>query len=108
MISGGIDVLLYELIPDTDDLFDHIFINKLRFDAKNVVSGVEATPYDFEGKADALEKMCAEHGYTLDRSVFVGEGFNDGDASAKAGLSIAYPPRDFELEAAITRTDHRR
>ena len=25
---------------------------------------------------------------------------DDGPVSSKAGLSIAYPPRDFELEAA--------
>ena len=100
LISGGIDVMLYETIPDADELFQHIFINKLQFDVKGLLSGVEATPYDFDGKALALEKMCSDHGYTLDRSVFVGEGFNDGHVSAKASLSIAYPPRAYELEAA--------
>lgn len=100
LISGGIDVMLYELIPDADDLFDYIFINKLRFDVNDLVSGVEATPYDFDGKTSALQKMCTDHGYTLDQSVFVGEGFNDGHVSAKAGLSVAYPPRAYEIEAA--------
>jgi HAD superfamily phosphoserine phosphatase-like hydrolase len=100
LISGGIDVMLYEVIPDADELFDDIFINKLQFDALGVVRGVEATEYDFAGKADALETMCTDRGYTLDHAVFVGEGFNDSHVSAKAGLSIAYPPRAFELEAA--------
>ncbi len=100
LISGGIDVMLYELIPDADDLFDYVFINKVQFDAKGIISGVSATPYDFIGKVTGLERMCTDHGCTLDQSVFVGEGFNDGPVSSKAGLSIAYPPRSFELEAA--------
>jgi phosphoserine phosphatase len=100
VISGGIDTILYEMIPDADTLFDYVFINKLKFDANGLIAAVDATPYDFDGKADALKRICAERGFTPDQTVFVGEGFNDGHVSAMAGLSIAYPPRAFETEAA--------
>ena len=90
----------YEMIPNADELFDDIYINRLKFDDAGVVAGVEATPYDFEGKAVALEKMCADRGLLVEQAVFVGDGFNDAHVGAKAGLSIAYPPRDYETEAA--------
>ena len=92
LISGGIDVLLHEKIPDADELFDYVFINRLLFDSEGVIDGVKVTPYDFEGKAVALEKMCTDNGFTLNNAVFVGEGFNDQDVASRAALSIAYPP----------------
>lgn len=92
IISGGIDVFLEELIPDAPQLFDHIFVNKLKFDKNGVICGVDATPYDFEGKPVALDLICKQHGYELSDAVFVGEGFNDEYMLDKAGLTIAYPP----------------
>ena len=67
-------------------------MNKLKFDSSGLISGVDPTPYDFEGKVDALELICREVGCTLDEAVFVGEGFNDETVAARAGLSIAFPP----------------
>lgn len=100
IISGGIDVFIHEKIPDAYELFDYIFINELLFDGKGLIRGVRVTPYDFAGKALALEKMCKEHGYTIENSVFVGEGFNDDIVATKAGLSIAYPPKGQGIRAA--------
>jgi HAD superfamily phosphoserine phosphatase-like hydrolase len=107
IISGGIDIFLDELIPDAKELFDEIFINKLKFDADGLISGVEVTPYDFEGKATALEFMCQKYGYNLSETVFVGEGFNDEYAAEAAGLTIAYPPtsQGLKTEAAVEIKD---
>lgn len=102
IISGGIDVFLHEMIPDAYDLFDYVFINELIFDGSGVISGVKTTPYDFEGKAEALKKMCSDNGFALNQSVFVGEGFNDATVATEARLSIAYPPRAQGIKAAST------
>ena len=92
IISGGVDSFLYEKIPNARELFDYIFINQFIYDDQEIVSGVNATPFDFKGKAIALERICKRHGFSLSEAVFVGEGFNDSYAAKKAGLSIAYPP----------------
>jgi phosphoserine phosphatase len=98
LISGGIDTFIEEMIPDAAELFDYICINKIRFEQPSgLIQGVEATPFDFEGKTEALKAICQRHGCTLDEAVFVGEGFNDEDVAKRAGLSIAYPP----IETAI-------
>ncbi len=93
LVSGGVDVLLYQMIPNAKELFDHIFINQLQFDAHGVVEGVIPTKYDFEGKAEAIRLICEKSGCRIEESVFVGEGFNDEHAVRSAGLSIAYPPK---------------
>ncbi len=101
LISGGIDTFIEEKIPNAADMFDYICINRLRYDQPSgLISGVDATPFDFEGKTVALEAICKRHGCTLKEAVFVGEGFNDESVITKAGLSIAYPPGETAIEAA--------
>jgi len=100
IISGGIDTFLYEKIPNANQLFDYICINRLKYDDQSIISGIEPTPFDFEGKAVALEAICKQHNATLEEAVFVGEGYNDAAAATKAGLSIAYPPHGQVIPAA--------
>lgn len=99
LVSGGVDAMLYQMIPNANELFDHIFINKLQFDAHGVIAGVTPTKFDFEGKARAIQLICETSGCRIDESVFVGEGFNDEDAVRIAGLSIAYPPKSERTKA---------
>ncbi len=92
LISGGIDAFVDHKIPNAKELFDYICINHLHYDDQGVIDGIKATPFDFAGKAQALEAICKEYGVTLAQAVFVGEGNNDEDVAYAAGLSIAYPP----------------
>src|SRR6185295_4127882 len=101
LISGGIDTFIEEKIPNAGELFDYICINRLQYEQPNgMICGVDATPYDFEGKTVALEAICKRHGCSLKEAVFVGEGFNDEDVVNRAGLSIAYPPGETAIDAA--------
>jgi HAD superfamily phosphoserine phosphatase-like hydrolase len=92
LISGGIDAFVDHKIPNAKELFDYICINQLHYDDQGIIDGIKATPFDFAGKAHALEAVCKEYGVTLEQAVFVGEGNNDEDVAYAAGLSIAYPP----------------
>jgi HAD superfamily phosphoserine phosphatase-like hydrolase len=99
IISGGLDALLKVMIPDAEELFDYICINRMRFGSDQVISGIDPTPFDFDNKANALAAICRKHGCTLRESVFVGEGPNDAKAARVAGLAIAYPPKHGGLVA---------
>lgn len=100
IISGGIDSFVYEKIPNANELFDYICINQLRYDDQGIISDIDPTPFDFLGKAVALEMICKRHGATLAEAVFVGEGYNDESVARAAGLSIAYPPHGEVIPAA--------
>ncbi|WP_411873906.1 HAD family hydrolase [Vulcanococcus limneticus] len=99
IISGGLDTLLKATIPDAEELFDYICINRMQFGSDQVIRGIEPTPFDFDNKANALAAICRKHGCTLRESVFVGEGPNDAKAARVAGLTIAYPPKHGGLVA---------
>lgn len=90
LISGGVDIFLRAIIPNYKDYFDYVFINSLLFDADDIVSGVDITPYDYQGKAKALKLVCDAHGFDLKESIFVGDTFNDEYAIKSAGHSILY------------------
>lgn len=97
IVSGGIDTLLYEKIPEDIHYFDYIFINKFVFGNGGALSGVIPTQYDFEGKASAIQVICQEKGFSMEECVFVGDAINDRDALKSVGLGIAYLSKDADI-----------
>lgn len=94
LISGGINVFLEDAFHDFRNYFDFVFINELVFSSFGMISGVKATAYDFEGKADALALVCNRAGATADQTVFVGDHYNDKTVMSYAKKAIAYPSND--------------
>jgi HAD superfamily phosphoserine phosphatase-like hydrolase len=94
IISGGIDTFLEDCFPDFRDYADFVFINELVFGADDLLEGVRASAYDFQGKAEALDLVSARVGCTAAEVVFVGDHFNDADIMVKVDKAIAYPPQD--------------
>jgi HAD superfamily phosphoserine phosphatase-like hydrolase len=105
IISGGADCVLYDLMPDADELFgkENIFINQCKFDERGdgIIYEIVPTPYDWdegclgvEGKAAGLKLLCAKHGVRLEDSVFVGDDRNDFRAMEIAGMKIFYHSSD--------------
>lgn len=106
IISGGIDTFLVDCFPDYRDYMDFVFINSLKFGENNVVCDVDATAYDFEGKADALRVMCERAGCDESETVFIGDHFNDEAVMLSAALSIAYPPHDHVANGVASTSIH--
>lgn len=99
LVSGGVDCVLYDFVPDANELFDKIYINKLIFDGKDgLLSDVIPTRYDGGmhckgvngGKEGALIELCSECDISVSDSVFVGDDTNDFGVMERAGLSIFY------------------
>ncbi len=95
VISGTLDLLLDTLFPDHP--FDDVFTNRLAFDAAGRIASWEATPFDMEGKAEALRSIAAREGVALSRCAFVGEHSNDLSAARVAGFTVAFNPKCDEL-----------
>lgn len=94
IISGGISTFLEDTFPDYRTYIDFVFINELLFASNGVLEGVRATPFDFQGKAEALEVVCEKVGCTSAEAVFVGDHFNDEAIMLTVDRAIAYPPMD--------------
>lgn len=63
---------------------------------------VEGRVIDRRGKAEALEDFARREGVPLDQTVAIGDGANDLDMLARAGLGIAFNAKPVVREAADT------
>jgi len=100
VISGTLDVMLDTLFPDHP--FDEVYTNHIAFDAEGLISHWRATPFDMDGKGIALRSIALREDIPLSRCAFVGDHANDLAAARLAGFSIAFNPKDAELEAAAS------
>ena len=91
VISGTLDITLEVLLPGMP--FDEVYTNRLFFDRNGLISGWSATPYDNEGKAHALDRICSRLAVPLGQTVFVGDNINDLHVMEMAGFAIAYEPK---------------
>lgn len=91
VISGTLDLTLEVHFPSSP--FDDVFTNRIWFDEAGCIEGWEATPYDMEGKAQALTQLCADRQIPLERTVYVGDNINDIQVMQAAGLAVAFEPK---------------
>lgn len=59
-----------------------------------------------DGKREALERTAAERGIPLEAALAVGDGANDLDMLARAGLGVAFRAKPIVAAAARARVDH--
>jgi len=97
IISGGVDTVLTEMLPDVNTLFDEIYINRFFYDENGFLERISATEYDWDdnyrgvaGKNRGLERICEKYRVSLQDSVFVGDDSNDLKAMNIAGRKIIY------------------
>jgi phosphoserine phosphatase len=100
VVSGG----FHEVIdPVCEGLgVDRIAANRLGEDGGRLTGQVVGPIIDRVGKADALRRFAAELGVPLSQTVAVGDGANDVDMIAIAGLGIAFNARPVLRDAADT------
>ena len=100
VVSGGFTVVIEALVRELG--IDHLAANELVLDA-GVVTGELAGPIvDRAGKAEALVRFAETAGVPLSRTIAVGDGANDIDMLAVAGLGIAFNAKPVVRAAADT------
>ncbi len=98
VISGTLDVVLETLLPGMP--FDRVLTNRIEFGPDGRITGWRATPYDVDGKADAVEAIAADLGVPPARCAFVGDHWNDLAAFERVGVAIAFHPKDDRVRRA--------
>jgi phosphoserine phosphatase len=100
VVSGGFVQVIAELVAGLG--IDHLAANELEVDS-GVVTGELAGPIvDRAGKAAALTRFAEAAGVPLSRTIAVGDGANDIDMLAAAGLGIAFNAKPVVRQAADT------
>ena len=98
VISGTLDLVLELLFPSHP--FGEVFTNTIWFDEQGLIDGWKATPYDMEGKAEALAEIARRQGFSLEQTAYVGDNMNDIQVMGAAGVAVAFEPKAPEVAAA--------
>jgi phosphoserine phosphatase len=100
VVSGGFTQVIGALVRDLG--VDHLAANELVLDGGILTGELRGPIVDRAGKAEALLRFAAGAGVPVARTIAVGDGANDIDMLAAAGLGIAFNARPVVRRAADT------
>ena len=98
IVSGGFTQITDWLAEQLG--IDYVAANTLEVAGGTLTGQLTGPVIDRAGKADALRRFAAEAGVPLSQTVAVGDGANDLDMIAAAGLGVAFNARQVVKDAA--------
>ncbi len=100
IVSGGFGQVIAPLAAELG--IGYVAANELEIAAGKLTGRLSGPVIDRAAKADALRRFAADAGVPLSQTVAVGDGANDLDMIAAAGLGIAFNAKPVVREAADT------
>ena len=100
IVSGGFGQVIAPLAAELG--IGYVAANELEIAAGKLTGRLSGPVIDRAAKADALRRFAAEAGVPLSQTVAVGDGANDLDMIAAAGLGIAFNAKPVVRDAADT------
>jgi len=100
VVSGGFTQVIRAIVTDLG--IDHLAANELEIKDGVLTGGLVGPIVDRVGKAEALIRFAAAAGVPQSRTIAVGDGANDLDMLAAAGLGIAFNAKPMVRDAADT------
>jgi len=100
IVSGGFTFVTDRLAADLD--IDHAFANELELSDGRLTGAIVGPVVDRARKAALLVEIADTEGIPLDQTIAVGDGANDLDMLAAAGLGIAFNAKQIVRDAADT------
>lgn len=77
IISGGVDKVIYDKLGNLTKYFEEIYSCKFEFDSNGMLTHIEPTRYDDEGKKIFIDEYCSKMGISPKFITFIGNGDND-------------------------------
>jgi phosphoserine phosphatase len=103
VVSGGFTAVIEPLLQDLG--IRHYRANSLEISEGKLTGGLKGPIIDRKAKAIALTEFAAEHGISIEQTIAIGDGANDLDMIALAGLGIAFnakPAVQAAADSAVT------
>ncbi|MEP7194017.1 MAG: phosphoserine phosphatase SerB [Actinomycetota bacterium] len=100
VVSGGFIEVVGPLATELG--IDHAHANRLEIKDGLLTGGLVGEIVDRQGKAEALRRFAAAEHLPMSRTVAIGDGANDLDMLAAAGLGVAFNAKPVVREQADT------
>ncbi len=100
IVSGGFIQVIAPLAAELG--IGYVAANELEIAAGKLTGHLRGPVIDRAGKAEALRRFAANAGVPLSQTVAVGDGANDRDLIAAAGLGVAFNAKPVVRDAADT------
>ncbi len=100
VVSGGFIEIVGPLAAELG--IDHAHANSLEIKDGHLTGGLMGEIVDRQGKAEALRRFAAAEHLPMSRTVAIGDGANDLDMLAAAGLGVAFNAKPVVREQADT------
>ncbi len=100
IVSGGFVQVIGPLAAELG--IGYVAANELEISAGKLTGRLSGPVIDRAGKAEALRRFAADAGVPLSQTVAVGDGANDLDMIAAAGLGVAFNAKPVVRDAADT------
>jgi phosphoserine phosphatase len=88
LVSGGFEPVIAPLMKDLG--IAHMRANNLEIVSGKLTGNLKGPIIDRAGKAEALRDFAALHSIALEQTIAIGDGANDLDMIALAGMGIAF------------------
>ena len=88
LVSGGFEPVIAPLVSELG--IDHMRANNLEIADGKLTGNLIGPIIDRAGKATALKEFAAAHNIELEQTIAIGDGANDLDMIAVAGMGIAF------------------
>ncbi len=88
LVSGGFEPVIAPLVAELG--IDHMRANNLEVVDGKLTGSLIGPIVDRAGKAQALKEFAAAHNIDLEQTIAIGDGANDLDMIAIAGMGIAF------------------
>jgi phosphoserine phosphatase len=98
LVSGGFEPVIAPLMAELG--IEHMRANNLEIVSGKLTGKLSGPIIDRAGKAQALREFAAEHSIALEQTIAIGDGANDLDMIAIAGLGIAFNAKPAVIAAA--------
>ena len=103
-VSGGFRRIIEPLAEEL--MLDYVAANELEIVDGTLTGRVVGPIIDRAGKAEALREFAAQAGVPMEQTVAVGDGANDIDMLAAAGLGVAFNAKPALREVADASLSH--